>query len=66
MIWAHGDDVSETCMNFNQWKRRNSPEAPKSNIRRGESYKSKIYVCCHSFLGIKIAGNVVQDILCLP
>lgn len=56
----------ETSMNFNQLKPRCSAETHDSNIRHGESLKSQIFVCCHVFVRIKIAGNVVDDILCLP
>jgi (p)ppGpp synthase/HD superfamily hydrolase len=60
--------IKETSMNFNQLKQHNRPGTSDSNIRRGESMKSHIFLCCHPFLGIKIAGNVVQDtgILCVP
>jgi hypothetical protein len=57
--------INETSMNFNQLKQCNSPETTDSNIRRGESMKPQIFMRCHSFLGIQIAGNIVQHILSL-
>jgi hypothetical protein len=66
MVMMGPTRIKEMSMNFNQLKQRNSPETTDSNTRRSESIKSQIFVCCHSFLGIKIAGNIVQDILCLP
>jgi len=55
--------INQKSINFNQLKQRNSPETSNSSIHRGESMKSQIFMCCHSFLGIEIAGNMVQDIL---
>jgi hypothetical protein len=49
--------INQTSIKFNQLKQRSSLET------NGESMKSQIFLFCHSFLGIKIAGNIVQDIL---